>query len=140
MVFEQRPELDQIIANLKSQSDKVRQVRAEVRFPMDGVQGRLRGTMHVERPDRFRFKAGLLGISEMGVDVGSNEELFWIWSRANLPGQPPALYYASHLDYQHSELQQMIPLEPSWIIDALDSSNFILLTVTRGPSSAPMDG
>lgn len=137
-VFEnQQPDLNQVIANLQQQSERVRQVRAEVRVAMDGVPGRLRGTLHVERPDRLRLKAGLLGISEIGVDVGSNEEAFWIWSRANLPGQPPALYYARHEEYRHSDLQEMIPLEPNWIIDALGFVQFDPGDRHEGPFRRP---
>ncbi len=133
VAFEEKPDLQQIIAQLNQQSKSVQQVSTEVRVAMDGIPGRLKGTLMVERPKKLRLKAGILGIKEMGVDVGSNDEMFWIWSRANIPGQPPALYYADHLGYQSSQLKHMLPLEPTWLIDALGFVDFSPLDRHEGP-------
>lgn len=133
VAFAETPNLQQIIARLNEQSKMVQQVSTEVTVAMDGIPGRLKGTLMVERPKRMRLKAGILGIKEMGVDVGSNDELFWVWSRANLPGQQQALYYADHLQYQSSQLKTMLPLEPTWLIDALGFVDFSPLDRHEGP-------
>ena len=67
----------------------------------------------------MRLKAGVLGVSEMGVDAGSNEQQFWVWSKMSLPGSPAALYFANHDQYQNSQARSQIPLEPEQIINAL---------------------
>jgi hypothetical protein len=79
------------------------------------------------------MKAGLMGVSEMGVDVGSNSKQFWIWSKAALPGQPPAMYYANHDEFERSQVRQAIPLEPKWLIDALGLVQFSPADVHHGP-------
>ena len=124
VVYETQPTLDQMLLTLNQQAAAVQQVRAEVRVGMNGIPGRLKGTLMIERPKKLRLKAGLLGVSEMGVDVGSNDELFWVWSRASIPGQQPALFYATHREYQHSRLRSAIPIEPTWLIDALGFVEF----------------
>ena len=133
VAFEATPTLETLIAQLNRQSAAVKQVNTEVTVSMDGIPGRLRGTLMVERPKKLRLKAGLLGVAQMGVDVGSNDELFWIWSRANIPGQPPALYYANHQRYESSELRNNLPLEPTWLIDALGFVEFSPTDRHEGP-------
>ena len=89
--------------------------------------------MAIERPNRLRLKAGLLGVTEMGVDVGSNEQRFWVLSRAALPGQPPALLFANHDDYQQSGWKNLVPLEPQWLIDAIGMVSFNPADRHEGP-------
>ena len=133
VVYDNQPTLDQMVQKLNQQAAAVNQVRAEVRVAMDGIPGRLKGTLLIERPRKLRLKAGLLGVSEMGVDVGSNDELFWVWSRASLPGQQPTLFYATHRDYQHSTLRSALPIEPTWLIDALGFVQFSPADRHEGP-------
>ena len=117
-IFEQPLTQTQLLEHLKRQSESVRQIQADVRVSMDGVPS-LRGTLAVERPNRVRLKAGLMGVNELGVDVGSNEEVFWFWARAAMPGQTNAIYYARHDQFRTSQMGRSIPLEPQWLVDAL---------------------
>lgn len=117
-IFEQPPTQTQLLEHLKRQSESVRQIQADVRVSMDGVPS-LRGTLAVERPNRVRLKAGLMGVNELGIDVGSNEEVFWFWARAAMPGQTNAIYYARHDQFRTSQMGRSIPLEPQWLVDAL---------------------
>ena len=75
----------------------------------------------------------MLGVSELGVDVGSNSELFWIWNKASLPGQPPAIYFARQQDYHHLQNRAALPIEPQWIIDASGLVEFSPNDVHHGP-------
>jgi hypothetical protein len=47
-------------------------------------------------------------------DVGSNSDIFWFWSRRM---QPPALYYARHVDLPNTRLKT--PLSPHWLMAIL---------------------
>lgn len=100
----------------------------------------LRGTLAVEKPNRLRMNAGLLGVSELGVDVGSNDDLFWFWSKVAAPGQEPGIFYARHDEYQNSALQRSIPIEPGWLIDALGLLRFEPGDRVEGPFNRPQDG
>ncbi len=132
VVFQSAPNQYDLLQHLQAQSDRVQQVEADVKVSMDGMPS-LRGTMAIERPDNLRLKAGLMGLTEMGVDVGSNEELFWVWSKVATVNNPSAIYYARHADYQASSMRQAIPLEPQWIIDALGLINFSPADQHTGP-------
>jgi hypothetical protein len=123
IVFETFPTREQVIAQLAEQSQRIQQLQTDVRVSIDGVPP-LRGTLAVERPRRLRLKAGLMGVSEMGIDVGSNDELFWIWSKAAMPGQEPAIYFCRHHKFQYSELGQAMPIDPKWLIDSLGLVEF----------------
>ncbi len=74
-----------------------------------------------------------MGISELGVDVGSNSERFWVWSKAATPGQSPAIFFARHEDFRNRLAQMPLPLEPQWIIDAAGLVEFGPGEVHQGP-------
>lgn len=132
VAFEAVPTKEQILNHVAQQTANVRQLQTDVRVSVDGLPT-LRGTLAVEKPDRMRLKAGLLGVSEMGIDVGSNSDRFWIWSKATQRGMQPAIFFARHSDYQNSEIRQMIPLEPMWLIDALGLVTFSPTDRHEGP-------
>ncbi len=136
VAFESTPTIEQIIGQISQQTANVRQLQSDVRVSIDGLPT-LRGTLAVEKPDKMRLIAGLLGVSEMGVDVGSNSDRFWIWSKASLPGVQPAIYFARHSEYQSSAMRQMIPLEPKWLIDALGLVQFDPADQHQGPFVRP---
>jgi hypothetical protein len=75
----------------------------------------LQGNIAIERPQRFRLRAGTV-LSGPELDLGSNEQIFWFWVKRNVP---PALYYTRHDQYASSAARQVLPVEPSWLMDAL---------------------
>ncbi len=124
VVLDTQPTLEQLIAAIESQTQQVRQIKTDVRVTMDGLPATLRGDLQIERPARLRLQAGVMNMNELGFDLGSNDEYFWIWKKAALPNDPPMLYYARHLDYQTSPMQQMTQLQPQWLLDALGFVEF----------------
>ena len=123
VAFNEMPSKEQILAHLASQSQQVHQIQSDVRVSMDGMPT-LRGTLAVEKPNRLRLTAGLLGVPELGVDVGSNDDRFWFWTKVAAPGEEPGIYFANHNEYRNSKLHQMVPIEPDWLIDALGLVEF----------------
>ena len=108
----------QLIKTLNARARAVKQLNAPVTIKIPGAP-KIKGSLQVEFPKRMRLKAGVFGVSEMGVDAGSNEQQFWVWSKMALPGSPAALYFANHDQYQNSQARSQIPLEPEQIINAL---------------------
>ena len=108
----------QLIKTLNARARAVKQLNAPVTVKIPGAP-KIKGSLQIEFPKRMRLKAGVLGVSEMGVDAGSNEQQFWVWSKMALPGSPAALYFANHDQYQNSQARSQIPLEPEQIINAL---------------------
>lgn len=136
IVFQQPPNQQQLLSHLNNQAAQVRQIKTNVRVSVDGMPT-LRGNLAIERPKRLRLKAGLLGVSEMGVDVGSNSDVFWVWTKATLPGERPSIYYASHEAYQNSAMKKTLPLDPAWIINALGFVEFNSTDRHEGPIQRP---
>ncbi len=118
VLFSTAPDLGGLVNAINANTAEVRQLSCDIQIRMDGVPP-LSGTLIVEKPRRMRLKAGLIGISEMGVDVGSNDEEFWVWNKSAFGGQAPAIYFAKHSEFAKSSMRQSIPFEPQWIIDAL---------------------
>lgn len=132
VVFSETPSQAELIATLNENSSRVRQLKSSISLSMDGIP-KIKGSLQLERPDRIRIKAGLMGISELGVDVGSNSDKFWVWSKASTPGQTPAIFFARHEDFRNRLAQMPLPLEPQWIIDATGLVEFGPDEVHQGP-------
>ena len=64
------------------------------------------------------------------IDMGSNDELFWMWVRRN---QPPAVYFCRHAQFANSNIRQMMPVEPSWLLAALGMVDIDPASVFDGP-------
>jgi hypothetical protein len=89
----------------------------------------LAGSIAVQQPQRLRLRAGsrLMGPE---IDLGSNEELFWLWMRAS---QPPALFFCRHEQYGTSEATRVIPVPPAWLIESLGLVRFDPHAAHAGP-------
>lgn len=75
----------------------------------------LRATLAIERPRRLRLRAET-ALTGPELDVGSNDQLFWLWMKRQ---SPPSLFYCRHEQYAQSAARQMFPVQPEWLIDAL---------------------
>jgi hypothetical protein len=89
----------------------------------------LSGNIAAERPGRFRLTAGT-AVTGPEIDLGSNDELFWLWVRRN---QPPGVYYCRHAQFATSNIRQMMPVEPSWLLAALGMVDIDPASVFNGP-------
>ncbi len=89
----------------------------------------------LEKPKNFRFRAGtsLLGPE---LDMGSNALLFWFWA-ARAPERD--VYFARHDLFAASRARQMLPIEPTWLIEALGVVQIDPATILEGPTAAGDD-
>lgn len=116
----QGPSLEQVIGVVNANTARVASYstsNARVRVP--GLPS-LPTDIALERPRRFRMRSGT-ALTGPEVDLGSNNELFWFWVRRN---EPPALFVCRHDQYLSSDAQQVIPVDPEWLIDALGMPTF----------------
>lgn len=115
--------LDQVIAAVNQNSARVQSYQsgdASINFRgMPGVPS-LRGNIVAQRPGRLRLEAST-ALTGPEVDLGSNDELFWFWVKRN---EPPALYFSRHDQFVGSAAQQVMPIEPQWLLDALGLASF----------------
>lgn len=122
---------DQIIAAVNQNSAKIQSLSvtgATITIPdMLGLP-LLSGNIAAQRPGRFRLTAGTSFGQE--IDVGSNDELFWLWVKRN---QPPAVYFCRHDQFANSNIRQVMPIEPSWLLAALGIVDLDPASVFDGP-------
>ena len=137
VVFNRLPTQAELLQHIASNSKKFRQLSSDLVVSLDGVP-KLRGTMQLELPRRLRIKAGVI-VSQFGVDVGSNDEDFWVWTKVNLPRQKPAIFHASHEGFRNAStaVRQAIPLEPVWLLEGLGLIEFEATDVHVGPDFTP---
>lgn len=81
-------------------------------------------------PRRFRMRA-TTAITGPEVDLGSNDDLFWMWIRRS---QPPAMYFCRHDQYAASAAKQIMPVEPQWIVEAMGLVQFSPADLPQGPT------
>ena len=85
--------------------------------------------INVERPQRLRFRAGVQLLGPQ-LDLGNNEQLFWIWS----PATPQsAVLFARHDQFATSRARQMFPIEPGWLVQGLGLVEIDPASVIEGP-------
>ncbi len=124
--------LDQVIAAVNQNATRIQSYQtnnASITVPGTTVLPMLRGNIAAERPDKVRLQAST-SLTGPEVDLGSNEELFWFWVKRN---EPPDVYYARHSQYVGSAAQQIMPIEPSWLLDALGFAQFAPNDFHEGP-------
>lgn len=91
---------------------------------------RLSATMHLQRDKDFRLRASLPIVLGAGLDMGSNQELFWL----EVPdGIRKTLYFARHDQYQQQLSRAVLPVDPSFVMDALGLVQVNLNQVVAGP-------
>jgi hypothetical protein len=94
-------------------------------------------TLHADiafqRPRLLRLRAAT-GLTGAELDLGSNQEIFWIWLRRN---QPPAVYFCRHEQFAASRARQMIPVDPDWLLEVLGPPEIDPALPHQGPFPAP---
>jgi hypothetical protein len=117
------PTTAEVIAHVNANVSKIQGWRSyDIKIRASGVPISLAGSMIVEREHRLRLEV----TSPMGkeVDFGSNDEMFWIWSKRNQgPGHEPApLICVPHVDLDLVRQELPMPFEPPWLMEALGVS------------------
>ena len=124
--------LDQVIAAVNQNSGRIHSYQsnnASITIPgMPGIPI-LRGNLAAQRPGRVRLQAST-SLTGPEVDLGSNDDLFWFWVKRN---EPPALYFSRHDQFVGSSAQQVMPIDPKWLHDALGMGQFFPNEQHEGP-------
>lgn len=133
IIFEAEPQLDQLIAavNRTDTVKKLQSTNAKVEM-LDASMGvpRLDATLAIDRPNRFSIKANLPVIMGEALDLGSNDQVFWM----RYPeGLQKTLLFARHDEFQNNLLNSPLPIDPRWLVDAMGLVHLDATTVTEGP-------
>lgn len=132
VVFDETPSLAEI-TNVVNRTQNVRQLSsntAKVEMLSMPSLPRLSATLNLQRERNFRLRASLPILLGAGLDLGSNDEMFWF----EVPeGVSKTLYYARHDEYQQQLQRAILPVDPTWITDALGLVQINPAAVISGP-------
>lgn len=117
-----------IVKEINARNDKIRSVYvADVDIRLQRrMTVKATGEMAFEKPKRFRLKVWHR-LTGKEVDVGSNDQYFWFWSKRM---DPPALHYARHEDLSKTMLK--MPLNPTWMVESLNVGHIEMSNVEVG--------
>ncbi|MDE0864337.1 MAG: hypothetical protein OSA98_11165 [Rubripirellula sp.] len=132
VVLNTAPSLEQI-TNVVNRTQGIRQLStnsATVKMVSMPSLPRLNATVNLEREKNFRLRASLPIVMGPGMDMGSNAEVFWF----EVPeGISKTLYYARHDQYRQQLERAILPVDPSWLMDALGLVQIDPSNVDAGP-------
>lgn len=139
IVFPRPPTLQEAIAAVNANSAPIQQLQTDsASLSIEGAPS-LRASMAMQRPRSFRLRAQFIGMGEV-LDLGSNDELFWALVDAPqlATGLPRAVYYARHDQFRYGAARNLLPIQPSWLLDAfglvqLDPAGMYEGPYARGP-------
>jgi hypothetical protein len=64
------------------------------------------------------------------LDLGSNDELFWVWIARN---EPPAIYFCRHDQFDARAACQSVPIHPEMLLEAMGIVEFDPADEHQGP-------
>ncbi|WP_145054459.1 hypothetical protein [Lignipirellula cremea] len=129
-VFQAAPTLEEIVGHVNSSSARIQQLTSQPLVTVGGLPATLRANVAIERPHRFRMQAHVTQITGTEMDIGSNDELFWLWVKRQ---PPPTIYFAHRDRFAQSPARAMLPIEPDWLISALGVATFDPADAHEGP-------
>jgi hypothetical protein len=115
ILFSTLPTRDEAVAALNANTSRVRTLQTQgATVAVPGLPA-ISADLALERPMNLRFRAGT-NWTGPELDLGSNQELFWFWAARNTP---PQVMYARHDRFALSRTRDVLPVEPTWLVEAL---------------------
>lgn len=109
--------LAEVIEAVNANTRSVRQLQSEgASLRIVGVPPTLSAELALERPRHLRLTAQVSRLTGKELDLGSNDERFWLWVRRN---PQPAVFFARHDRFAQSQAAQWLSVNPVWLVDAI---------------------
>lgn len=122
--------LDQVMTVVNDNTARVQSLQStQASLSVPGAPS-LRANVALQMPQRLRMRADAPLGGGPELDLGANEDVFWLWVRRN---QPPALFFCRRDQFAVSSARQIIPVEPEWLIEAIGLTRFDPLESYEGP-------
>lgn len=134
-VFDAAPTLEQLVPviNRTDAITKLQSNSALVQAPTMSDK-KLSSTLVLERKRNFRMRGRLSPLPTTLFDLGSNADYFWL----QVPeGMQKTLYFAKHEEFARQQQRVMLPVDPTWVIQALGLVHLDPSTVIEGPTRRP---
>ena len=110
--------LDDVIRAVNNNNAQKRTfVATDARINVEGVPVSLSSNIAYEYPRKYRATGKAILSDEF--DIGSNNELFWVWIK-----QDPRLYFGRHDQYESSPARDSFQIDPYWLIESMGMTVF----------------
>lgn len=113
------PKITEIIGLINQKNNKITSAYTDnmpIKVSNSGITFRLNGELAFYKEKKFRLKIAHK-ITGKEMDLGSNNSIFWFWSRRI---NPPALYFSKHENLSNTNLKSA--LNPILMIESLNLS------------------
>ncbi|EMI22303.1 hypothetical protein RMSM_00750 [Rhodopirellula maiorica SM1] len=134
VAFNETPSLDELAA-VMNRTGSIQQLSTNTAtvevLTMPNIP-KLSATLSLQRERRFRLRASLPIVLGAGMDMGSNDEVFWFEVPEGVT-MSKTLYYAEHAKYRQQLQRAVLPVDPTWVMDALGLVQLDPATVVNGP-------
>lgn len=129
VVFETAPTMEQLMAQVNMNTQRVQSL--ESTGATLGLKGfpSIRAQIYMMPPMKFRM-IGETALTGQLLDLGSNDQEFWVWGRGF---ESPGLMYARHDEFQQTMAKTILPVEPSWVAQAMGLARFDPNDYHQGP-------
>ena len=125
--------LSDVITAVHDNTDRVRSYMApQAVLTVQGVP-RLSAAVACEPPRRFRLRAQT-AVTGNELDIGSNDDLFWLWIRRH---EPAVMLFCRHDQYLESRARELLPIRPEWMPELLGLVRFMPTDAHEGPFQLP---
>lgn len=123
------PEIFETIQEINKKNEAIKSIfvkKMPITIQQGSMKGKVFGELAMEKPKNFRLKISheIFG-DEM--DVGSNDKIFWFWSKRL---NPPVLNYANHENFKKANLKTI--LSPNWMLECLNSEKICTENIEIG--------
>jgi hypothetical protein len=115
-----QPTLDQVMATVHDNTRRVRSLAATQAVLLVPGVPRLSSRVACEPPRRFRLQAQT-SLTGPELDIGSNDDLFWLWLRQH---KPPVIAFCAHDRYAQSNARRLLPIRADWMPELLGLVEF----------------
>lgn len=114
-VLNPQASLEDVVRVVNANSARIQQLQSSgATLTLAGVPP-LETSYALDRPRRFRLRAETR-ITGPELDLGSNDEIYWVWVKRN---EQPAIYWGKHAEFDKSTARDIVPIPPDWLIQAL---------------------
>jgi hypothetical protein len=135
ILFSALPTREEAVAAVNANSGRIQSLQTQGATVSGPGLPAISAEIALQQPKNFRFRAGTAFLGPE-LDMGSNPLLFWFWA-ARAP--EPDVYFARHDLFAASRARQMLPIEPTWLIEALGVVQIDPATILEGPTAAGDD-
>ena len=120
VVLAQNASLDDVMRAVNNNNAQKRTfVATDTRISIEGEPISLNGNLAYEAPKKFRAIGETVLSKEF--DIGSNDELFWVWFKRD---PQKAMYFSQHNRYESSPVRDSFQIDPYWLIESLGMTVF----------------